>query len=71
MRRDGPPTYGKRFFGNKDTKVVHDLDNEKPQCRINKIFFDGDAVVFTPDTLVQARREGFYKSHVCIEKSRQ
>ena len=71
MRRDGPPVYGKRFLGNADTKVVHDLDNEKPQCRINEIIHAEHAVTFTPDTLVQARREGYYKSHSCISKLRR
>ena len=71
MRRDGSPLYGKRFLGNEDTKVVNDLENEKPQCRINQIIHADLAVTFTPDTMVQARREGFYKNHVCISKSRR
>ena len=68
MRREGHPVYGKRFLGNADTKVVHDLENEKPQCRINQIIHADLAVTFTPDTLVQARREGYYKNHVCISE---
>ena len=37
MRRYGAPYYGKRFLLNTNTYEVHDLDNEKDNCRINEI----------------------------------
>jgi len=69
MRRQGPPTYGKRFVGNTDKKEVHDLDNEKTgpnECQINEIIRAGHARTFTPDTLEQAHRETYDNCAHCI-----
>lgn len=56
----------KRYLGNSSKKEVHDLTNEKPQCQINEIIAAGNAVVFTPDTLDQAHREGYDNGYYCI-----
>ena len=58
----------KRYLGNSDPDhmEVHDLNNEKPQCQIDEIIDAGNAVVFTPDTLEQAKAEGFDAGHYCI-----
>jgi len=73
-RRTGPPTYGKRFVGNKNKKEVHDLDNEKTgtnECQINEIIRAGHAVTFTPDTLSQAHSENYDNCAYCIGSSRR
>jgi len=54
-----------RFLGNTSTTEVHDLRNEKVQCQINEIIRANHAVVFSPDTLVQARSEGFDNCAYC------
>ena len=43
----------RRYLGNINSKEVHDLYNEKPQCQIVKIIQAGHAVMFIPDTLAQ------------------
>ena len=68
-RRQGPPTYGKRFVGNTSKKEVHDLDNEKTgenQCQIDEIISAGHAVTFVPDTLSQAHQQGYDNCAHCI-----
>lgn len=37
MRRDKYPFYNNRFVLNKNTGEIHDLDNEQPDCEIDKI----------------------------------
>lgn len=59
----------KRFLGNKNTTEVHDLDIEDTSasgCQINEIIRAGNDVYFTPDTLAQARSEGFDNCAKCI-----
>jgi hypothetical protein len=70
-RRYGPPTYGRRFVGNRNPRhmEVHDLDNEKAQCQINEIIRAGNAVTFDPDTLGQAHRLGYDNCAYCIGAS--
>jgi len=60
-RRPGPPTYGKRFVGNRNPghMEVHDLDKENVRCQIDEIIQAEHAVTFTPDTLAQAHRQGY------------
>ena len=60
-----------RFLGNSSSSKmeVHDLKNEKPQCQINEIIAAGHAVVFSPDTLVQAKSEGYDNGAFCIGNS--
>lgn len=68
-RRPGAPTYNKRFVGNRNHMEVHDLDGEKPACQINEIIRSGNAVTFTPDTLAEARRQGYDNCAHCIGSS--
>lgn len=68
-RRNGAPTYGKRFLGNRNKSEVHDLDNEKHMCQINEIIRAGHAVTFTPDTLAEAHRRGYDNCAYCIGNS--
>ena len=74
MRRQGHPTYGKRFVGNTDKKEVHDLDNEQTgpnECQIDEIIKAGHARTFNPDTLDQAHSEGYDNGAYCIGGSRR
>jgi hypothetical protein len=67
-RRPGPPTYGKRFVGNRSPRhmEVHDLDNEKVMCQIDEIIRAGHTITFNPDTLAQAHRQGYDNCAYCI-----
>lgn len=67
-RRPGPPTYGKRFVGNRNPghMEVHDLDKEMVMCQIDEIIRAGHAVTFIPDTLAQAHRQGYDNCAYCI-----
>ena len=64
---------GKRYLGNSSrTKMeVHDLWNEKPQCQIDEIIKAGHAVIFEPDTLEQAHKEGYDNGAYCIGDSKR
>jgi len=55
-----------RFLGNTNKKEVHDLRNEKHNCQIDEIIRAGHAVVFSPDSLDQAHREGYDNCYWCI-----
>jgi len=71
-RRQGPPTYGKRYVGNTVKKEVHDLDNEQTganECQIDEIIAAGHARTFTPDKLEQAHKEGYDNGAYCIGRS--
>ncbi len=73
-RRGGPPTYGRRFIGNKNKMEVHDLDNEKTgpnECQIDEIIKAGHAAIFLPDSLSQAHSEGYDNCAHCIGGSRR
>ncbi|HJO05850.1 MAG TPA: hypothetical protein QGG37_00725 [Chloroflexota bacterium] len=56
---------GNQLLGNADTTEVHDLTKEQ-QCQIATIVQNGQAVTFSPDTLAQARSEGYDNCHHCI-----
>jgi hypothetical protein len=58
-----------RYLGNTNTTEVHDLRNEQTNCQIDEILTAGNAVGFRPDTLTQARSEGFDNCHYCIGES--
>lgn len=60
------PSTSKRFLGNSRSKEVHDLRNENANCQIDEIIHAGNAVTFTPDSLDQARSEGYDNGHYCI-----
>lgn len=69
MRRYGPPIDGKRYVGNTEKKEVHDLNNEQTranECQIDEIIRAKHARTFTPDTLEQARGEGYDNCEYCI-----
>ncbi len=58
----------KKYLGNSSSghMEVHDLKNEKEQCQINEIIEAGNAVVFDPDTLEQAKNEGYDNCAFCL-----
>lgn len=68
-RRPGPPTFGKRYVGNRNHMEVHDLDRETVACQIDEIIRAGHAVTFTPDAVAQARRQGYDNCACCIGSS--
>jgi len=41
MRRWNGNSFGQKFLGNAETQVVHDLDNEQPDCEIEQIIANG------------------------------
>ncbi len=57
-----------RFLGNSSPShmEVHDLHNEKSNCQIDEILRAKHAVGFRPDTLAQARSEGYDNCAYCI-----
>ena len=57
---------GKQFLGNINTMEVYDLDNEQTLCQIDEIITAGHDRYFTPDTLSQAKSQGFDNGHWCI-----
>jgi hypothetical protein len=59
----------KRYLGNKSKMEVHDLRDEKTgpnQCQIDEIIRARNAVVFSPDTLSQAKAERYDSCRWCI-----
>jgi len=73
-RRNGAPTYGRRYVGNINTKEIHDLDNEDTSpngCRINEIIAVGHAKIFYPNTLKQAHAEQYDNCAYCIGGSKR
>jgi hypothetical protein len=36
-RRLNAPYFGKRYIGDSETKILHDVDKETPSCRIETI----------------------------------
>ena len=58
----------KKYLGNDNNghMEVHNLNNEQPLCQIDEIIAADHAVVFSPDTLAQAHREGFDNCAYCI-----
>jgi len=72
VRRQGTPTWGRRFMGNTNEKEVHDLDNEQTganECQIDEIIAAGHATTFNPDTLEQAHSEKYDNCAYCIGRS--
>ncbi len=58
-----------RFLGNSNTKEVHDLDHEDTSaagCQINEIIKAGHKVTFSPDTLAEAKSEGYDPCAKCL-----
>lgn len=76
MRRQGSPTWGRRFVGNTDMdkREVHDLDNEQTspnECQIDEIIRAGHARTFNPDTLEQAHTERYDNCAYCLGGSKK
>ena len=70
MRRPQAPN--KRYLGNTNTKEVHDLDNEDTStsgCQIDEIIAADHAIVFNPDTLEEAHRNGYDNCAKCLSGS--
>ena len=59
----------KDHLGNTNTAEVHDLRLEKPTCQIDEIIDASHAVTFSPDTLIQARSEGYDNCAKCLGSS--
>jgi hypothetical protein len=59
----------KNYLGNTNKKEVHDLRLEKTSCQIDEIIRARHAVTFSPDTLNQARAEGYDNCHHCLGSS--
>lgn len=69
MRRDRYPFNGKRFIGNKDKCIVHDLDKEDTSengCQIDEIKKE-NIKTFNPDSLAQAHKGSFKDCQKCLE----
>lgn len=68
-RKLGVPLKIARYYGNTETKEVHDLDNEQAPCQIDAIILAGHAVPF--NDLEEAHRAGYKKIHYCMYSSDQ
>ena len=64
-RRHGAPTHGHRWAGDSRSSVVHDLDQESQRCGVDEIIRAHRLVIFEPDSLGQARMEGFERCSHC------
>jgi hypothetical protein len=60
---------GKQYLGNKNTKEVHDLYKEQTNCQIDEILDNDHGVMFIPDTLSEAHRNGYDNCAYCIGSS--
>jgi hypothetical protein len=67
------PTYsrphGKTFLGNKNKLEVHDLTREDTApngCQIDEFLRAGHGVYFVPDSLGQAKSEGYDNCAKCL-----
>jgi len=56
------------YLGNKFDMIVHHLAVMTQECNIYEIKKQ-DSVYFVPDTLVQAREEGFGPCKYCADKT--
>jgi hypothetical protein len=63
----------KNYLGNSSSSKmeVHDLRLETSNCQIAEIVAAGNAVTFNPDTLQQARSEGYDNCHFCLGSSKR
>jgi hypothetical protein len=64
-RRHGAPTHGHRWAGDSRSSVVHDLDHEGQRCAVDETIRAHRLVIFEPDSLEQARMEGFERCSYC------
>ena len=56
------------YLGNKNSREVHDLNNQQTNCQISEIQSEHKKY-FTPDTLAQAKSEGYDPCDYCLEGS--
>lgn len=54
------------YLGDTNKKLVHDLNNQKENCSIDKIMIVHKRF-FIPDTFVQANSEGYTSCIYCIK----
>ena len=54
------------YMGDKASMTVHHLARMSPECRIYDVKKE-NRVYFVPDTLDQAKKEGFVKCEQCKE----
>jgi hypothetical protein len=69
MRRYKGHMNGEKYLGNKNTKEVHDLDNEKTTCQIDEIISAGHDAPF--NSLEVARNQKFDNCAHCIGNSKR
>ena len=62
---------GQRYLADEKSKLVHDLDRETAECRINDTLKSRTAVSFIPDQLQQAIREGYRPCPQCLPAEAQ
>lgn len=58
---------GEKYLANVHDKEVHDLDNEKPQCQIDRIIAAGHDRPY--NSLDAAHRDGYDNCAYCIGNS--
>ncbi len=63
-RRLTPPLNGARYCGNTNEMEVHDLDNEKSSCQIDKIIAGGHARPY--HSVESAHTAGYDNCHWCL-----
>lgn len=68
-RRQRPPMNGAPYCGNKLTREVHNLDNEKPQCNIDRIIQTQNAVPY--HSLLLAEIDNFKNCEHCMGAPKQ
>ncbi len=56
-----------RYLGDQRGRTVHDLQQARGACEIEEILDEGRGVRFDPDTLEQARREGYSPCGRCSD----
>jgi hypothetical protein len=54
-----------RWFGDKRSQVVHDLDHTVDACAIDDLLRAETFLVFAPDTLVEARNRCYHPCRHC------
>ena len=65
MRRNTGNLINEQFCGNIQSGVVHNLDFEQKQCKINEIINKGHDIAF--DFLWEASKRNFRKCEWCFE----
>jgi hypothetical protein len=54
-----------RWFGDKRSQVVHDLDHTVDECAIDDLLAAETFLVVAPDTLVEARNRCYHPCRHC------